>query len=287
MVSTKLVLVHQYNYSQNRSNSTAMTNLRQQKKQCRKAYRTALKSGQDSEVIKQLSSQWCHLIRQHNQTRLKTLRRSGKQKARNQQIRCDKDFWKFVASVFYDNSSSDPDSFPTVHDTELHFTKCFRQSQFSFMILPSYLNLHVQSMHLMIVTFPFMMFNNPSENRCRQHHILWIRFPRLSSKSAHLFMLHCCLYFKNAEDPRNLANYKPIALTSCVSKLFTSFVKRRLESSMIGNVYINCDLQKALIPGCHEHQFKVWRALQDAKASQRSLCAVWLDLKNAYALSTI
>ena len=54
---------------------------------------------------------------------------------------------------------------------------------------------------------------------------------------------------------------------------------------MIGNGYINCDLQKAFvpgIPGCHEHQFKVWRALQDAKASQRSLCAVWLDLKNAY-----
>ena len=100
-----------------------MTNLRQQKKQCRKAYRTVLKSGQDSEVIKQLSSQWFHLIRQHNETRLMTLRRSIKQKARNQQIRCDKDFWKFVASVFHDKSSSNlTNSFPTVHDTELHLT---------------------------------------------------------------------------------------------------------------------------------------------------------------------
>ena len=87
------------------------------------------------------------------------------------------------------------------------------------------------------------------------------------------------------EDPRNPANYRPIALTSCVSKLFTSIIKRRLESFVIGNGYINFNLQKAFvpgIPGCHDHQFKVWRALQDAKASQRSLCAVWLDLKNAY-----
>ena len=56
-------------------------------------------------------------------------------------------------------------------------------------------------------------------------------------------------------------------------------------ATVIGNGYINCNLQKAFvpgIPGCHEHQFKVWRALQDAKACQRSLCAVWLDLKNAY-----
>ena len=36
------------------------------------------------------------------------------------------------------------------------------------------------------------------------------------------------------------------------------------------------------VHGCSEHQFKLWRGLQDAKGNQRSLCAAWIDLENAY-----
>lgn len=74
-----------------------------------------------------------------------------------------------------------------------------------------------------------------------------------------------------AKNRKNPANYRPIALTLCIGKLYTSVIKRRLETFMIGNVYINCDLQKAFVSGCHEHQFKVWSALQDAKSNQLSV----------------
>jgi hypothetical protein len=88
-----------------------------------------------------------------------------------------------------------------------------------------------------------------------------------------------------AEDPSNRGKYRPIALTSCLSKLFTSVLKWQLEPFLIANSFLDSSLQKAFIPGvpgCTEHQFKLWRALQDAKEQQRSLCVAWWDLENAY-----
>ena len=50
-------------------------------------------------------------------------------------------------------------------------------------------------------------------------------------------------------------------------------------------VISNLTYKKRFLPGirgCNEHQFRLWRALQDARSSQRNLCAIWLDLANAY-----
>ena len=81
-----------------------------------------------------------------------------------------------------------------------------------------------------------------------------------------------------SEDPSNPAKYRPITLTSCVSKLYTSIIKRRLESYLLENHFIDQQLQKAFLPGvhgCSEHQFKLWRGLQDVKGkSAQSLCGL-------------
>ena len=208
MVSTKLVLLVLVQYTStiiHKDDNVETGQTIQQwlifanRRNCRKAYRTALKSGQDCEVIKQLSSQWFHLIRRHNQTRLKTLRRSSKQKARNQQIRCDKDFWKFVASVFHDDSSSNlTNSLTTVHDTELHFTKSYSSEPIQFYD-PSFLPQVASPMH----AFDDSDISIPDvQQSIRKSRLSSSSSPLdqnpLFSKSAHLFMLHCCLYFKNA-----------------------------------------------------------------------------------------
>ena len=88
-------------------------------------------------------------------------------------------------------------------------------------------------------------------------------------------------YANLTEDPKDPAKYRSIALTSCIAKLYTSILKRRLESFMLRYGYIKPNLQRAFLPGirgCNEHQFRLWRALQDARLSQRNLCAIWLDL---------
>ena len=61
------------------------------------------------------------------------------------------------------------------------------------------------------------------------------------------------------DDPTNLKNFQPIALTSCIGKIFSSLIKHRLDEHMIGNGLLDTCVQKAFqtkIPGCKEHQFK-------------------------------
>jgi len=52
-----------------------------------------------------------------------------------------------------------------------------------------------------------------------------------------------------------------------------------------GNHYINQGVQKAFldgVPGCVEHQFKLWSALTDARHNQRNIHVCWFDIANAY-----
>ena len=86
----------------------------------------------------------------------------------------------------------------------------------------------------------------------------------------------------NPSDPKT---FRPIALTSCIGKVFTSIIKQRWEAHMICNSYLDTNIQKAFqsrIAGCEEHQLKLSSILHDANKHQRSLTIAWLDLANAY-----
>ena len=52
-----------------------------------------------------------------------------------------------------------------------------------------------------------------------------------------------------SEDPLSPSNFHPIALTSCVGKLFTSLLKNRWLSFITTNGYLDTSIQKAFLPG--------------------------------------
>ena len=54
---------------------------------------------------------------------------------------------------------------------------------------------------------------------------------------------------KAADDSINPSHFHPIALTSCISKVFTSLAKRRWLSFMVSNNFLNTATQKAFIDG--------------------------------------
>ena len=87
------------------------------------------------------------------------------------------------------------------------------------------------------------------------------------------------------ENPANPANYRPIALTSCIGKIYTTIIKDRWLDYMRTNKYFDTNVQKAFmpsVPGCIEHYAKLAAAINEARACHKSLCVCWLDLANAY-----
>lgn len=87
------------------------------------------------------------------------------------------------------------------------------------------------------------------------------------------------------EDPSAPGNFRPIALTPAVSKLFTGILKDRWLRHMRTNGYLNSDLQKAFlptIPGVAEHQAKLAAIIRAARRGKKSLAVAWLDIANAY-----
>ena len=78
----------------------------------------------------------------------------------------------------------------------------------------------------------------------------------------------------------------PITLTSCVSKVFTSLVKRRWLAYMVDNGFLNTATQKAFVddvPGCSEHHLKVLSIIREAQRRWKSLCVCWINLANAFS----
>ena len=86
------------------------------------------------------------------------------------------------------------------------------------------------------------------------------------------------------EDSTSPSNFRPIALTSCIGKLFTTILCNRWLSYMTSNGYLDPSIQKAFMPttpGCVEHHLKLAAILAEAK-KHKSLVVCWLDLANAY-----
>ena len=82
--------------------------------------------------------------------------------------------------------------------------------------------------------------------------------------------------------PEEPGNLRPIALTSCVGKVFTSILKNRWLEYMLANYFLNTNIQKAFvrnIPGCTD---KLLGAIQESHQKHKSITICWLDLANAY-----
>ena len=81
------------------------------------------------------------------------------------------------------------------------------------------------------------------------------------------------------------SNFRPITLTSCVGKLFSTILHNRWQTYMLSNKYFSRSIQKAFMPataGCTEHHLKLTTILKDAKKNKKSLVVCWMDLANAY-----
>ena len=92
------------------------------------------------------------------------------------------------------------------------------------------------------------------------------------------------LVFKGG-DPGDPANFRPIALTSVLGKLFNKILALRLGSFLIYNKIIDTSLQKGFltdINGVMEHIFSLTAIVYSATHYNRPLALTFLDIKNAF-----
>ena len=96
-------------------------------------------------------------------------------------------------------------------------------------------------------------------------------------------------------NPAEPSNFRPIALTSCVGKVFTSILKSIWLHYMIANQYLDINTLKAFVksvPGCTEQYQKLLVAItvvfkkKSLKSTNPSLC-VGLTLSMPTAVLTM
>ena len=80
-------------------------------------------------------------------------------------------------------------------------------------------------------------------------------------------------------------NFRPIALTSAVGKLFHSILSERLEQYILDNGVVDPSLQKSSlrgINGCVEHIFALQQIFSNVKEHSLPFSLSFIDLKNAF-----
>jgi hypothetical protein len=83
-------------------------------------------------------------------------------------------------------------------------------------------------------------------------------------------------------DPKN---FRPIAMTSVIGKLFHRIMAERLEEYLLQNEIVNPEIQKRFISGIcgsMEHSFMVSGIINNAKELGKPLYLSFLDLSNAF-----
>ena len=109
-------------------------------------------------------------------------------------------------------------------------------------------------------------------NRCLRE----CRVPS-SWKSATTVLIH-----KKGDDA-DPANFRPIALQSCLYKLLMAILADRVTAWAIDNGLLS-DCQKSARPGegCYEHTYLLSSVLKDARRNGKNVNVAWLDLQNAF-----
>ena len=86
-------------------------------------------------------------------------------------------------------------------------------------------------------------------------------------------------------DTSDPSNFRPIALTCVVGKLFHKILSRHLEIYLRANNVIDTSIQKGFVsglPGVFEHIYSLSAIMEDALTNRKPLMMTFLDLKNAF-----
>ena len=86
-------------------------------------------------------------------------------------------------------------------------------------------------------------------------------------------------------DPKDPTNFRMIAPSGCIWKIFHFFLANRLNKYLTVNKLIDSTMQKAFLPGingCVEHNIVMDELVKDARVNKKTLDGTWFDLEDAF-----
>ena len=301
---------HHQHQPKARNKQTALKKVQNEKNETKKRLRQLRKSGTSPEEVRLLAQEFHQLVRKHSRLSKKARRADAKMSAKQQRKECHRDLHKFARKVLEDdNCASIQPSFGKA-DAESFFASTYSASSKSF-TCPSWMpkpppptvpmvtsNFTAEEVESIIAKAKSASSPSPVD---QIPYTVLKKCPSLMPALLHLYngcwsaqvvpeawkvgIIHLLGKKKAEEDPSQPSNFRPIALTSCVGKVFTSLLKQRWLSYMTENKYLNTSVQKAFIdgvPGCTEHHLKLLSIISEAQRKHKSLCVCWLDLANAF-----
>ena len=250
------------------------------------------------------------LLRSYNKLAKEEKKKDFKRNYQKQRKACHKDFWKFSKSVLEDDSDSYVEPAFNRETAHSYFKDTYKGTPATFE-KPNWMKSPPQS-NIPFDTGPitedemlhFLHKSKSTSTPCPADQISYRILkscPSLAPGLLHLY--NCCWETKTvprawktgvitliakasaAQDPASPGNFRPIALTSCISKIYTSILKSRWLHYMTSNNYLNTTIQKAFvdgIPGCTEHHIKLLSMIDEARRKHTSLTVCWLDIANAF-----
>ena len=282
--------------------------LRVQKNELRKALRTLRNAGQSqTKAFSCLQLKWRRLIRKHNNLRKAVKLKSDKRAKLRAEAQFKKDPHRFAANLFTDSKSAAP-TFSKEQATN-YFANTYRDEQRDQEYEP------LQGLPKPSLPTALFSLRCPSPKEIKRSvlpksnkatpglnalpYTVYKKCPSIIKTLHKIFkkvwhtkdvpedwaVAFIVLLSKDPDKRDAPSEFRPIAITNTVGKIFFSIVSSRLQSFFVKNDFIRRTVQKGFlsgVAGCVEHSFTLFEALREAKDEQRQIVVAWIDLANAY-----
>ena len=286
--------------------------VKEEKRQAKKQLRALRRDGTKPEEVRTLAYTFHRLVQRYSKLSQEEKRRERRRSRRGERRACHKNFWRFAKALLDEDGHTSIQPTFTCETAETFFTSTYSNTNTNKSFdqpawmpdVPSpsspFPEEEITEEELLQVIKKCKASSTPSPID-QMHYRIFKNCPSLVP--ALLLLFNTCwstssvpsqwkvgvlrLLGKQAakSDPSVPSNFRPIALTSCVGKLYTAILKTRWTQFMIANGYLNTTVQKAFVDGvsgCTEHHIKLLSVIEEARQKHKSLAVCWLDLANAF-----
>ena len=220
-------------------------------------------------TIKELATSFFQLVREHSTTKRQVRNQGKRSSGKKARQMCHRNIWEFSKQLLDDECGSDTSPQFNKSEAEAFFRETYSSGPRNF-VHPEWLPKPSlpECLHTALLNIYTACWEESTVPPAWKVAVI-----KLLPKPA------------AAQDPTSPANFRPIALTSCVGKIFTTILQHHWLGFMLSNSYMDRNIQKAFLPstpGCTEHHNKLAGVLSEAKRCHKSLAVCWLDLANAY-----